>query len=100
MAALVEVPWLRLRLPPGSLSLARSASVPRGLPAHNLRGGEREFIHSELQLQSKHSLTAARCGETDNKTSHKGPVLEIEMYTAFESWINKLSFNVWFTLLE
>ncbi len=27
----------------------------------------------------------------DHKTSHKGQFLEIEIYTSFESWINKLS---------
>ncbi len=32
----------------------------------------------------------------DHKTSHKGIFSEIEMYTSSESWINKLSIDVWF----
>ncbi len=32
----------------------------------------------------------------DHKTSHKGQFFKIEMYTSSESWINKLSINVWF----
>ncbi len=34
----------------------------------------------------------------DHKTSHKGTFFEIEIYTSFESWINKLSIDVfhWF----
>ncbi len=32
----------------------------------------------------------------DHKTSHKGQFYEIEMYTSSESWINKLSIDVWF----
>ncbi len=30
------------------------------------------------------------------QTSHKGQFLEIEIYTSSESWINKLSIDVWF----
>ncbi len=32
----------------------------------------------------------------DHKTSHKGTFFEIEIYTSYESWINKLSIDVWF----
>ncbi len=32
----------------------------------------------------------------DHKTSHKGTFSEIEIHTSFESWINKLSIDVWF----
>ncbi len=32
----------------------------------------------------------------DHKTSHKGQFFEIEIYTSSESWINKLSNDVWF----
>ncbi len=32
----------------------------------------------------------------DHKTSHKGQFWEIEIYTSSESWINKLSIDVWF----
>ncbi len=32
----------------------------------------------------------------DHKTSHKGKFFEIEIYTSSESWINKLSIDVWF----
>ncbi len=35
----------------------------------------------------------------DHKTSHKGNILEIEMYTSYESWINKLSIDVWFVMI-
>ncbi len=31
-----------------------------------------------------------------HKTSHKGQFSEIEIYTPSESWINKLSIDVWF----
>ncbi len=31
----------------------------------------------------------------DHKTSHKGNFFEIEIYTSSESWINKLSIDVW-----
>ncbi len=31
----------------------------------------------------------------DHKTSHKGQFFEIEIYTSPESWINKLSIDVW-----
>ncbi len=36
----------------------------------------------------------------DHKTSHKGQFFEIEMYTSSESWINKLSIDVWFVMIE
>ncbi len=32
----------------------------------------------------------------DHKTSHKGTFFQIEIYTSPESWINKLSIDVWF----
>ncbi len=32
----------------------------------------------------------------DHKTSHKGTFLKIKIYTTPESWINKLSIDVWF----
>ncbi len=35
----------------------------------------------------------------DHKTSHKGQFFEIEIYTASESWINKLSIDVWFVMI-
>ncbi len=45
-------------------------------------------------------LKAAFCDKTyvtlDHKTSHKGKFSEIEIYKSSESWINKLSINVWF----
>ncbi len=30
-----------------------------------------------------------------HKTSHKGQFFKIEIYTTFESWINKLSIDLW-----
>ncbi len=30
-----------------------------------------------------------------HKTRHKGKFFEIEIYTSYESWINKLSIDVW-----
>ncbi len=35
----------------------------------------------------------------DHKTSHKGPFFEIEIYGSSESWINKLSIDVWFVMI-
>ncbi len=35
----------------------------------------------------------------DHKTSHKGQFVEIEIYTSSESWINKLSIDVWFVMI-
>ncbi len=35
----------------------------------------------------------------DHKTSHKGKFFEIEIYTSSESWINKLSIDVWFVMI-
>ncbi len=35
----------------------------------------------------------------DHKTSHKGQFFEIEIYTSSESWINKLSIDVWFVMI-
>ncbi len=32
----------------------------------------------------------------DHKTSHKGKFL---IYTSYESWINKLSIDVWFVMI-
>ncbi len=32
----------------------------------------------------------------DHKISHKGRFFKIEIYTSSESWINKLSIDVWF----
>ncbi len=34
----------------------------------------------------------------DHKTSHKGQFFETEIYTSSESWINKLSIDVWFVM--
>ncbi len=34
--------------------------------------------------------------KTMDQTSHKGQFLEMYMYTSSESWINKLSIDVWF----
>ncbi len=31
-------------------------------------------------------------------TKHKGPFFEIEIYTSFEIWINKISIDVWFVM--
>ncbi len=31
----------------------------------------------------------------DHKTSHKGQFFEIEIYRSSESWMNKLSIDVW-----
>ncbi len=36
----------------------------------------------------------------DHKTSHKGQFLEIEIYTWSENWINNLSIDVWFVMIE
>ncbi len=36
----------------------------------------------------------------DHKTSHKGQFFEIEIYISSESWMNKLSIDVWFENLE
>ncbi len=36
----------------------------------------------------------------DHKTSHKGKFFDIEMYTSSESWINKLSIDVWFVRIR
>ncbi len=36
----------------------------------------------------------------DHKTSHKCHFLEIEIYTPSESWINKLSIDVWFKVVQ
>ncbi len=35
----------------------------------------------------------------DHKTSHKGTFFDIEIYTSSESWINKLSIDVWFVMI-
>ncbi len=32
----------------------------------------------------------------DYKTSHKGQFFETEIFTSSESWINKLSIDLWF----
>ncbi len=34
----------------------------------------------------------------DHKTSHKFRFLEIDIYTSSESWVNKLSIDVWVNL--
>ncbi len=34
----------------------------------------------------------------DHKTSHKSQFFKIEIYTSSESWINKLSIDVWLLL--
>ncbi len=36
----------------------------------------------------------------DHKTSHKGQLCEIEIYTSSESWINNLSIEVWFVMIR
>ncbi len=36
----------------------------------------------------------------DHKTSQKGNFFEIEMYTWPESWMNKLSIDVWFVRIR
>ncbi len=35
----------------------------------------------------------------DHKTSHKGQFFFIKIYTSSESWINKLSIDVWFVMI-
>ncbi len=35
----------------------------------------------------------------EHKTSHKGQFFEIKMYASSESWINKLSIDVWFVMI-
>ncbi len=35
----------------------------------------------------------------DHKTSHKGQLFEIERYTSYKSWINKLLIDVWFVMI-
>ncbi len=35
----------------------------------------------------------------EHKTSHKGQFGEIEIYASYESWINKLSIDVWFVMI-
>ncbi len=39
------------------------------------------------------------CVTLDHKTNHKGQVLEIEIYTSCESWINNISIDVWFVMI-
>ncbi len=34
-----------------------------------------------------------------HKTSHKGEFFEIKMYASSESWINKLSIDIWFVMI-
>ncbi len=34
--------------------------------------------------------------DLDHKTSHKGQFFEFEIYISSESWMNKLSIDVWF----
>ncbi len=36
----------------------------------------------------------------EHKTRHKGHICEIEIYTSSESWLNKLSIDVWFVRIE
>ncbi len=36
----------------------------------------------------------------NHKTSHKGQFFEIEIYATSESWINKLSIDVWFVRIR
>ncbi len=40
------------------------------------------------------------CVTQDHKTSHKGQFCEIEIYASSESWINNLSIDVWFVMIE
>ncbi len=37
--------------------------------------------------------------DPNHKTSHKDQFFEIEIYTSSESWINKLSIDVWFVMI-
>ncbi len=36
----------------------------------------------------------------EHKTSHKGQFFKIEIYASSESWINNLSIDVWFVMIE
>ncbi len=54
-----------------------------------------EWRHGNQQPQTEFSLVTL-----DHKTSHEGPFLKIEIYTSSESWINKLSIDVWFVRIE
>ncbi len=36
----------------------------------------------------------------DHKTSHKGQFFKIEIYATSESWINNISIDVWFVMIE
>ncbi len=36
----------------------------------------------------------------EHKTSHKGQFFKIEIYTSSESWINNISIDVWFVMIE
>ncbi len=36
----------------------------------------------------------------EHKTSHKGQFCEIEISTSYKSWINNLSIDVWFVMIE
>ncbi len=52
-----------------------------------------ELVRSECsEIYSLHHLAVT----LDHKTSHKGQFCFIEMYTASERWINKVSIDVWF----
>ncbi len=48
------------------------------------------FVSRNQALKSTEFVTL------NHKTSHKGTVFEFEIYTSHESWINKLSIDVWF----
>ncbi len=46
--------------------------------------------------QDKFTWEATLYVTLDHKTSHKGKFFETGIYTSSESWINKLSIDVWF----
>ncbi len=53
-----------------------------------------------INLQSSKSFFKQTLYVTlDQKNSHKGQFSEIEIYTTSESWINKLSIDVWFVMI-
>ncbi len=61
------------------------------------------YLDPETALQSlwmsSHSFVQQTNVTLDHKTSHKGTFFEIEIHTSPESWINKLSIDVWFVMI-
>ncbi len=47
-----------------------------------------------------YSTEAIQYVTLDHKTSRKCKFFEIKIYTSSESWINKLSIDVWFVMAE